>query len=400
MLYSLSRFRFSKPQPPFELGGEYVGRTQQHFLGDALGCVRLLGEDSLFAGFADGDLIVVEVLAVEDGLVRVGGARIEQRSQVPAPLRPRPHAQAFTAFVNQVRQFFVKRGLHEVFTPSLVPCPGLEPSLEPFQTEAHFGRFKKTLYLPTSPEIHLKKAMTAGWLDIFEIKPCFRRGEFSTHHENEFLMLEWYRGFADLEMIEADLRALLATLSAPPLTVTDFASLFARFLDFRLTPETGVAELRALCERLDVFHQAEDSYNDLFHRVWIDRIEPELPALGPLLVKRFPPSQAALAKLDPDGWADRFEFYWNGLEIANAFNEVNSADEQLQRWSVEQGERARLGTSPVPQDPGLIEALRRGMPSSGGIALGVERLYMAWTEVDDIRELRLFSIADVFQSDR
>jgi lysyl-tRNA synthetase class 2 len=220
-------------------------------------------------------------------------------------------------------------------------------------------------------------------------------------------MLEWYRGFAGLELIEADLRALLQTLAeegwidggAKTVTETDFATLFRRHFDFELKPSTDATELAGLCSRLAVHTTPDDSFNDLFHRLLVDRLEAEIAALGPALVKRFPPSQAALAKLDADGWADRFEFYWGGLEIANAFNEVNDPDEQSRRWTGEQQERARLGTSAVPQDPELIRALRRGMPPTGGIALGLERLYMACARVTDIRELRLFSAAELFTSE-
>jgi lysyl-tRNA synthetase class 2 len=102
---------------------------------------------------------------------------------------------------------------------------------------------------------------------------------------------------------------------------------------------------------------------------------------------------AALAKLTPTGWADRFEFYWNGLEIANAFHEVNDPREQRERWQIEQRERERLGTGRLPIDDELIRSLEAGMPPSGGIALGVERLYMATRNITpDIRELYLFSM--------
>jgi lysyl-tRNA synthetase class 2 len=119
--------------------------------------------------------------------------------------------------------------------------------------------------------------------------------------------------------------------------------------------------------------------------------------MGPLIVRDFPPSQAALAKITGQGWADRFEFYWEGLEIANAFNEVNDPVEQAHRWQLEQDERLHLGTTALPQDSGLIRALESGMPPTGGIALGLERLYMARYGVADIRELRLFSSDDLFK---
>jgi elongation factor P--(R)-beta-lysine ligase len=163
-----------------------------------------------------------------------------------------------------------------------------------------------------------------------------------------------------------------------------------------LPPATTREELLALCDRLGLHALDEDSFNDLFHRLLIDHIEPKFSAMGPLIVRDFPPSQAALARLTPDGWADRFEFYWNGLEIANAFNEVTDPQEQIKRWQNEKNERAHLGTSEVPDDPDLIEALRRGLPPTGGIALGVERLYMACTGIREIRKLKLFSTDELF----
>lgn len=425
MVFSLQRYRLAKPQPPFELGGRLERAGELYILTDAMGSIRLDGPAGLFAELNPGDLVSVRVVGGDESRVRCDEIRVVGANSAPDLGPARPHAVRFAAFVKRVHDFFLERGLHPVLTPTLVRCPGLEPSLEPFATEVTKGRLKTTAYLPTSPEIHLKKAMARGWTDIFEIKTCFRRGEFSSHHENEFLMLEWYRAFADLVMIEEDLRQLVATLAAegwvsggedseiagpaangagrrssaspPSIQVTDFARLFREILKFELAPRTTQQELRELCDRLSLYNAADDSFNDLFHRLLIDRIEPHLALQGPTIVRRFPPSQAALAKLDENGWADRFEFYWRGLEIANAFNEVVDPDEQLRRWEQEQVERRRLGTSPLPIDEEMIEALRRGIPPSGGIALGMERLYMACAGVRDIQELRLFSAESLFK---
>lgn len=414
MVFSVQRYRLLKPKTPCEVGGLLERVGDQYFLVDALGSLELEASRTLFARLNPGDLVVVRVLQGDEFSVHCDQVRLVHANSATFPARgpSRPHAGRFAVFVQRVRDFFIERGLQEVFTPTLVRCPGLEPSLEPFATEVVLGRLKSTAYLPTSPEIHLKKAMARGWSDIFEIKNCFRKGENSAHHENEFLMLEWYRGFDDLTLVEQDLRELVATLAeegwvmgAEPghaagsvaIGSTDFAELFHEILQYKLTPKTTIEELRDLCERLNIHHIAGDSFNDLFHRILIDRIEPHLAFKGPTIVHRFPPSQAALARLDEDGWADRFEFYWRGLEIANAFNEVTDPEEQLRRWQMEQAERRHLGTSPLPMDEELIEALRRGIPSSGGIALGVERLYMACTGVEDIQELRLFSPRDLFR---
>lgn len=407
MLYSLSRFRFQKPTPPFELGGEYLGRESQHYLKDALGSVELEGDAELFKNLRDGDLIAVQVKSTNEFVVLARKVRVLNRPEAPYNVPPKPHAARFAAFVNRVHDYFVEHGFNEVLTPTLVRCPGLEPSLEPFATQVTFGRKSTTAYLPTSPEIHLKKAIASGWTDVFEIKTCFRRGEFSSHHEPEFSMLEWYRGYADLKLVAQDLRDLVRVLAnegwvsgaLPEIKTTDFVELFRTHLGFKLSPQTTAEELRKLCERLHVHTTADDSYNDLFHRLLVDRLESEIAARGPLIIEHFPPSQAALAKITKDGWADRFEFYWRGLEIANAFNEVADPEEQTRRWDAERAERERLKTGDVPDDEGLIKALRKGFPPCGGIALGLERLYMACTGVDDIQELRLFSAQDLFSDD-
>lgn len=404
VIYSLNRFRKLKPRAPFELGGEYLHLNGQHFLKDAEGAIELKGPEQIFKSLNPGDLAVAHITDAEDEFeLSTDRIRVEVRSSEHRDLPVKLHVARFSSFVTRVRDYYLEHGFTEVFTPSLVKCPGLEPTLQAFSTDLVYGRKKTTAYLPTSPEIHLKKALAQGYTDIFEIKNCFRKGESSSHHEPEFLMLEWYRGFADLEMIIADLIDLVSHLAndgwvkghEPKIMVTDFATLFRDMLDFELTPETTESELRRLCSELDIHCTTDDTFNDLFHRLMIDRIEPQLTAIGPVIVRRFPPSQAALAKLDAEGWADRFEFYWNGLEIANAFNEVNDPEEQVRRWLDESEERRRLGTGELPIDQGLISALKRGTPPTGGIALGVERLYMACTGVKEIKELRLFSAMDL-----
>lgn len=392
--YSLARMRHENPELPFWVGGELLVLEAHAFLRDALGGMSLKGNLQLSA-VKTGDLVWVHVVERQDQILLCEDLKLAEQAHLERS-PSRPHAGAFARFTEDVRRFFLNKGLQEILTPTLVPCPGLEPSLEPFVTEVTRGKARQTVYLPTSPEIHLKKALARGWTDIFEIRSCFRRGEFSDHHENEFTMLEWYRGFADLDLVIQDLCDLLATLSAwgsapsrPP-RVTDFAELFEQIFGFRLTPRTTCEELKGLAQRFNLDLHDSDTFTDIFHRLMIERIEPAMTKMGPLIVRRFPPEMAALAKLDRDGWADRFEFYWNGLEIANAFSEVTDPLEQGRRWQSEQQERQRLGTTPLPQDPELIDALKMGIPPTGGIALGIERLYMAIVEVRNIRELKHF----------
>jgi len=293
-------------------------------------------------------------------------------------------------FLSDVRQFFTHRGFIEIETPSLVICPGLEPSLEPFSSELKNGSKSRELFLPTSPEIHLKKALCLGLTDIFEIKPCYRNGEISEHHQPEFHMLEWYRAYSDLELIIQDLCELVTAVGGEKPVVTTFRALMKEHLNVELTPTTDRADLWNWCVEQNLNPDTNDTWNDLFHRLWIDRIETQL--VQPTIVRDFPPSMAALARRKEDGWADRFEFFWNGLEIANAFHEVNDPAEQFERWQGEQAERRRLGTRPLPMDEELLEKMKwHGLPPTGGIALGVERLFMAAHNIKDIRSVKLFS---------
>lgn len=401
MQYSISRWRHQQPQPPFEIAGIYSRVDGRDFVMDAVEMIELVG-GPVSADLKTGDLISFRALQAHAGSKSSNRGfhfhfeNLQKISQQEAEWNPRVGSKAleFAEFTETVRRYFLNQGLKEIFTPSLVPCPGLEPSLEPFSSERRRGSRVEKTYLPTSPEIHLKKALALGFTDIFEIKPCFRNNENSPHHAEEFLMLEWYRSFADLKIIKDDLKALLLALhdkiqNSVQIQETEFSILFREVLDFPLTPQSSREDLARVCARLNIEFTGGDSFNDLFHRLMIEKIEPALLLKGPTIVQNFPPSMAALAKLTDDGWADRFEFYWNGFEIANAFNEVTNANEQAARWQIEKDERTRLGTSELPDDPELIQALKRGLPPTGGIALGVERLFMAMHGISDIRELRV-----------
>ncbi len=310
-------------------------------------------------------------------------------------------SRAWSDFIQTIRNFFVVRGFIEAATPTLVPSPGTEPYLEPFSTFWEIGSFRREFFLPTSPEFHLKKMLTLGWTKIFEFKSCFRNGEIGPHHQPEFLMLEWYRAYADLDSIANDVEQLLLELcarfcpeSAPPtLARTTMVDLFAQhFSGFALRADTSRAELIDLAERIGVCVSPDDDWNDVFFRIFIDKIEPSLGREGPLLVRGYPSSQAALSRIRSDGFADRFEVYWRGLEIANAFHELNDPLENETRFAEDAAKKTELGRRPVPRDEKLMSALRYGLPPSGGIALGAERLFMALLEIESIDHVRAFPI--------
>lgn len=316
------------------------------------------------------------------------------RADAPGFARPlTPTMRAFADYRADLRAFFRGRGFEEIATPTLVDCPGTEIFLDVFRTEFAPGTPRaRELYLPTSPELHLKKALALGAERIFELRPCFRNGEIGEKHRPEFWMLEWYRAFADLEDLKGDCRDLVRHVAGLPelqFSEVSVRDLFGQ-LGIDLTPRTTAEELKAWCRRLGLAADHYELWDDLFYLIFVDRIEPFLPSAQPLFVTDYPPSQAALARVNERGWADRFELYWRGLEIANAYFELNDPVEQRRRSAEDLRRRAELGRQPLRLDEGFFAALESGMPPSAGIALGAERLFMAARGVKDIGELSPF----------
>jgi lysyl-tRNA synthetase class 2 len=348
---------------------------------------------------APGDLVCVQLSAAEASaclLLVPTGKEWNLKSNFSVQ-----RSEKWTSFTQVVRGFFQERGFIEAQTPTLVPSPGTEPFLDPFTTDWEVGSQCTPLFLPTSPEFHLKKMLAAGWTQVFELKSCFRNGEIGAHHQPEFTMLEWYRAYANLDSIAADAAALIAecaeslcpALSVPGLKKTTMAELFAKvFGGFKLRPTTSREELLALAEKAQVRIDVSDTWDEVFFRLFLEKIEPWLGSDGPLLVRGYPPSQAALSRIGEDGFADRFEIYWRGLELANAFHELNDPVENRKRFEQDAAGKIALRKKPVPVDEELLKALDYGLPPSGGIALGLDRLFMALFEIDSIEETRAFPL--------
>ncbi len=300
------------------------------------------------------------------------------------------------SFIHGVRTYFLCQNYYEADTPYLVDCPGMEPTLDPFRLNLLREGKSITKYLPTSPEISLKKILTQGVYRLFEIKKCFRNNELSPIHSPEFWMLEWYQAFVGLDSVQKELMGLLTYLSHAQLIPhwdqrisiksISMSELFLKYLDFILQPHTSQAELENLCQREKIHLGSGDhTWNDLFHFLFLEKIEPHLFGEGPLFITHFPPQQSALARLSKEGWAERFEFYWQGMELANAFHEVNDPKEQKKRDLRDQEEKLKLGKEAIPFDESFYQALESGMPPASGIALGMERLFMAAWGIKNIQ---------------
>ena len=304
--------------------------------------------------------------------------------------------ETWNLYVEKIHQFFKEKKVMQVETPYLVPSPGMEEHLFAFETEIKEGILKAKRYLPTSPEFHLKKLLSQDFLKIYEIKTCFRNEECSQTHQPEFNLLEWYRAFSCLDKIMQDLEELVEKLiesfeqKKEKVHRLSVREAFQEFCSFELSPETSKEDLIKCLNKEGIYHNTDETWDDLFFRLMLERVEPGIELLGPVILYDYPPSQCALARISKEGWAQRFEFYWNGLEIANAFDELNDPEEQLRRWREVNQRRKQMGYDEFPIDRRFIEGLKRGMPPAAGIALGLERLFMALQGISDIRETKLF----------
>jgi lysyl-tRNA synthetase class 2 len=297
-------------------------------------------------------------------------------------------------FIALVRLFFKEKRFLDVKTKTLVTCPGTEPSLDAFETEFAIGSKTQKFYLPTSPELNLKKLLSMGADRIFEIATVFRNGEQTNRHNPEFLMLEWYRAYAHLSQIKHDVIELVEFVCDQlkverPKEVLTFTipELFKKYCQFDLKPETTIEEFRVLAQKMNIDVQSATCIDDYFFLIFIEKIEFQWPMDRLVFVEKYPPYQAALARVGRDGWAERFEVYWQGLELANAFHELNDPLLQRQRSNEDLQKKVLMNKPVVELDEEFFQALEYGMPPSSGIALGLERLFMAMKKITDINQV-------------
>lgn len=287
------------------------------------------------------------------------------------------------------RAFFTARGYTEVETPYAVAAPGEEVHLRAFRTERENpDGAREPLWLHTSPEFAMKKLLVAGAGPIFQLARVWRNGEGSDLHAAEFTMLEWYRPGADMDSLIDETIAYLRAVLPPVVTcrgvTTDLARIerltvaeaFARYVgaDVLATAEDAPALAAASGARL----RDGETWEDLFFRLLLERVEPRIGRVHPTFLTHWPAAQAALARRDPaePRVAERFELFVCGIELANAFVELTDAGEQRARFEVDRARREAISGPDWKLDEDFLAALAFGMPSAAGIALGFDRLAM------------------------
>ena len=332
------------------------------------------------------------------------------RADIHAQRRPRLLTRG--AITTAVRGWFEASGFTEVETAALQVSPGNEAHLHAFGTEMQeLGGPATPLYLHTSPEFACKKLLAAGERAIFDFARVWRNRERGPLHHPEFTMLEWYRAGAPYEGLMDDCAALLARAASTAKreafawrgrTVDPFAAperltvaqAFERFagvdvlasIDVDGSPDRDA--LASAVRARGVRVADDDTWTDVFSRVMVEKVEPNLGIGRATILYEYPACEAALARLSPRDprVAERFELYACGVELANAFAELTDPVEQRRRLEAEMDEKVRVYGERYPIDEDFLDALA-AMPPACGAALGFDRLVMLATGAEHIEQV-------------
>src|ERR1700738_2968817 len=336
---------------------------------------------------------------------------MDQMIEKPDPLAPSPwwtparHADvrpclaARTAITRAVRAWFDEQGFVEVETGILQVSPGNETHLHAPRTELlGTGGERATRYLRTSPEFSCKKLLAAGETRIFELARVFRDRERGDLHLPEFTMLEWYRANATYDAVMADSMVVIAHAaqatgigrfsfrgrSADPFAEPELmtvAAAFERFagIDLLATVADGKGDRAGLAAAAEgrVRITDDDTWSDIFSKVLVEHVEPNLGQGRLTVLFEYPVPEAALAraKASDPRVAERFEIYACGVELADGFGELTDAREQRHRFMQAMDEKQRRYGERYPLDQDFLDAVSR-MPDASGVALGFDRLVM------------------------
>ncbi len=293
------------------------------------------------------------------------------------------------ALLAAIRLFFVERGFLEVNTPLRQPVVLPESNIIPLESEGQ--------YLQTSPELCMKRLLAAGCERIFQICPCFRKGERGQLHLEEFTMLEWYRTDADYCQLMDDCEQLfrhmvrnlagqLEEIGGPQGAAFDVCALQGSWP--HLTVEQAFA-------RFAPISLGQAMAENCFEEVLVEFVEPHLGQESPEFLQDYPIELASLARIkaDDSAWAERFELYWQGIELANGFSELTDTAEQRLRFLRERCFIAQAGRQPAGMPERFLCDLGR-LSSAAGIALGLDRLLMLLMGRRDIHEVISFAPGD------
>jgi lysyl-tRNA synthetase, class II len=305
-----------------------------------------------------------------------------------------------TRVVQAVRAYLDGEGFIEVETPILQPRYG-GGFAEPFVTRSN--ELDADLYLRIADELYLKRLIVGGLEKVYELSKDFRNESVSYKHAPEFTQVEWYEAYADyrdtMDRTEQLVWRAAEALDAAKVTFrgheVDLAPPWQRVKFVEALSDKGVwsrdeAELRAKLDEAGVDTERDTSWSQLVDHAYSHFVEPDL--IQPTIVYDWPIELSPFARTtdEDDTLVERFEAVVAGMEFANAFSELNDSEEQAQRFAMQEAEREAGAEESEPGDPDFVEALSYGMPPTGGCGVGIDRLVMALTGSDAIRDVILF----------
>lgn len=285
----------------------------------------------------------------------------------------REDLRRYSQFLKKIRQFFDQQGLIEVQTPCLLAAPSTDVYIDSLAVRLNRDIDQEQVrYLHTSPELEMKKLLSRGSGDIYQITQVFRDNEQGQHNSNEFAMLEYYRLGFDIHALMDDISQLLLALGIRrEVTRLSYAQAFEQLAGIDIL-NLGFDELKHLARQQglnDDFYWIEDLQTLLF----VQLIEPKLDDLGVCFIYDYPAQQSALARVEGK-LAHRFELYIDGLEVANGYDELQTQVQYRDCFKRELSKRAQLGKSVSALDQGFLQQLETPLPACSGVAIGLKRL--------------------------
>jgi lysyl-tRNA synthetase class 2 len=303
--------------------------------------------------------------------------------------------------VSAIRRILDGWGFVEVETPVLQPRYG-GAFAEPFVT--HYNALDADYYLRIATELYLKRLIVGGLEKVYELGKDFRNEGISFKHNPEFTMLEWYEAYADYndtmerieQLVSRTAQEVLGTMKATFRgNEVDLAPPWRRLKFVDALEEQGLwtrdaDELRRRLQERDVDVSQDPTWAKLIDHAHSHFVEPNL--IQPTILYDYPVELSPFARATDDdpSIVERFEYFAGGMELGNAFTEINDAEEQAERFTHQQGEAAAGDVEAEQGDPDYVEALSYGMPPTGGIGLGIDRLAMLLTGSESIRDVILF----------
>lgn len=298
--------------------------------------------------------------------------------------------------LNDIRAFFNKKGVLEITTPILSHHGNTDVFIQSVSANFHDEGKAKTGYLHTSPEFAMKRVLADYQVPIFQICQVFRDNEKGRRHNIEFTMLEWYRPHFSLDELIEELGELLTVVTGKYLPFKRYRYAQAFMDKLGIHPfKVAITDLKDCAIKNGIHLDMGDDKQGWLDLLFSHLIEPELGKDLPTLLLDYPPATASLAKIqkDDDGFdvAKRFELYIDGLEIANAYDELTSSEILLKRFTDDNLTRQKLGLPIMPIDEHLLTACD-DLPACSGIALGVDRLFMVRERLARIDEAVMMMI--------